>query len=162
MPRGTPVAEENTREEGADVTTRVRLAALAGTVLLGAALVAGCASSDEAKLVGRWTTQLTGYNTVAQGVTKYDQTITFGQDGTFLFQATLPGAVENAKGTWKLEKVSGAPVISISWEESAVAPAQFKYEIRGDHLLTSRVAGGMPKPEQLNVQDVDPVEYVRK
>ena len=149
--------------EGCAVTDRRGLISLVLLVLLGAALVAGCASSsDEQRLVGSWRTELTGYNTVAGGVTKYEQKITFGEDGKFAMQATLPAMVDVVRGTWELDKIEGSPIIRITWEGTSTVPSEFKYDLQGDHLFTSRLKGGMPKPEQLNVTEVDPVEYVRR
>lgn len=144
------------------VTGRGGLVSLVLLVLLGAVLAGGCTSSDEQRLVGSWRTELTGYNTVAGSVTKYEQKITFGEDGKFALQATLPAMVDVVTGTWELDKVEGSPVIRITWEGTSTVPSEFKYDLQGDHLLTSRLKGGMPKPEQLNVTEVDPVEYVRR
>src|SRR5512147_2259516 len=62
--------------------------------------------SDEKQLVGRWTTELTGYSTSASGATRYEQTAYFTDDGKVTLQFDL-GGMEPVKGTWEIARVSG-------------------------------------------------------
>jgi hypothetical protein len=131
-------------------------------LLLVAATAAACTSRSEDKLVGKWVTTLTGYNNVAGSVTKYDQTVVFSKDGRVLLQTTLPGDTNGQKGAYEVVRSSGGQVIRITWDASPGTPLELEFEIQGDRLATTRRAGTMPKPEELNVQEVDPVVYVRQ
>ena len=118
-------------------------------VLVGAAFAAGCSPpTDEQRLVGRWVTDLTGYNRVAGSVTKYSQWLTFGEDGKLLLHAELPN-FDDVRGIWELTKSDGKPAIRVTWDGFQGASNVFTYELKGDQLLLSRVSGGMPKPEDL-------------
>ncbi len=131
-------------------------------LLLTAALVMGCSAiSDEEQLVGRWTTQLNGYNTTTNAATKYEQTAIFTDDGKVTLQVEL-GGMSPVKGTWEIVKgTDNAKVLRIMWEDDPSMVNEFTYQFKGNQLYLSRVKGGMPKPENLNVTGQDPVVYER-
>ncbi len=70
--------------------------------------------------------------------------------------------MEPAKGTWEIVKVpETGKVIKITWDADPAKPTEFTYQFKGNQLYTSRVAGGMPVPENLNVTEQDPVVWER-
>ena len=57
-------------------------------LLAGTAAGVGCTAKSQENLVGTWRTQLTGYSTVAAGITQYDQTVTFTDAGSVTMDNT--------------------------------------------------------------------------
>jgi hypothetical protein len=131
-------------------------------IVMVVALVIGRGSaSDKKQLVGRWTTQLTGYSTSASGATKYDQTIYLTEDGKVTVQFDL-GGMAPVQGTWELARgADNGKIIRITWLGDPSKVNEFKYQLKGNQLYLSRIQGGMPKPENLNVTAQDPVVYER-
>jgi hypothetical protein len=74
------------------------VAAAAALAVAGLLVAGGCAANLESQLIGSWETRLVGYNTTAQGVTNYNQTVTFAENGTITLDTTLPGAVNQVTG----------------------------------------------------------------
>ncbi len=130
-------------------------------VLVGGLILGRASVSDKKQLVGRWTTELTGYSTSASGATKYQQTAIFNDDGSVIVQFDL-GGMEPVKGTWEIVKVPDTgKVIKITWLGDASKVNEFKYQFKGNQLYLSKVQGGMPTPKNLNVTAQDPVVYER-
>jgi hypothetical protein len=129
--------------------------------MLAALFIGRASASDKKQLVGRWTTQLTGYSTSASGATKYEQTVYLKDDGTVVVQFDL-GGMEPVNGTWELDRdTENGKIIRITWADDSTKVNEFKYQLKGNELYLSRVQGGMPKPENLNVTEQDPVVYER-
>jgi hypothetical protein len=148
-----------------DAKHATRLIGLLWVLLLTAALVVGCSAiSDEEQLVGRWTTQLNGYNATTNAATKYEQTAVFTDDAKVTLQIEL-GGMSPVKGTWEIVKgTDNGKVLRITWDNGpaeATNVNEFTYQFKGNQLYLSRVKGGMPKPENLNVTEQDPVVYER-
>jgi uncharacterized protein YceK len=137
----------------------VGLLAIALTLTL---LASGCSSLvSKENLVGTWKTRLTGYNTVAAGMTQYDQTVTFTTDKKIVFDTTLPGAVTHLTGTYELSKKDTNPIMIIRWDIPTDKPSELYYKFSNGKLLTTPSPDGLAKPEQLNVGNADPVVYVK-
>ncbi len=143
-------------------TTRqiVVAATLAMLFVLGG-LNGGCTAKSEKDIVGTWRTKLTGYNTVAAGVTQYDQTVKFTEDGIIEMYNTLPGNLNFVTGRYELTKLDGHPLIRITWAGGVDKPSQLYYTFQGDKLLTSRAPGSLDLSRELNVGNQDPVVYQR-
>jgi hypothetical protein len=140
---------------------QITVAAVLATLLTLAGLTGGCTAKSEKNIVGNWRTQLTGYNTVAAGITQYDQTVKFNQDGTVEMYNTLPGDLNFATGRYELTKRDGHPLIQITWAGGVDKPSQLYYKFQGDKLLTSRAPGSLDLSRELNVGNQDPVVYQR-
>jgi hypothetical protein len=141
---------------------RIRPALLALLLAALLSITGGCGAAPEQNLVGTWTTQLTGYSTTAQSVTKYDQTVTFKSDGSVDFQTTLPGeAVNGQAGTYSVSRSQGALLLAITWM-GVPTPTELYIQVNGNKLLTSKSSTGLKSPPQLNVTNADPVLYIRK
>ncbi len=142
---------------------RRRPTAAVAVVLAVAGLIAvgGCAANLESQLIGTWETRLVGYNTTAQGVTNYNQTVTFAENGTVTLDTTLPGAVNHVTGSYEVASGGAKPTLSIKWDMPADQPTTLYFNIEDGRLLTSPSPGGLAKPPNLNVANADPVVYVR-
>jgi hypothetical protein len=133
---------------------------LAQLLILGG-LSGGCTAKSEKDIVGTWRTKLTGYNTVAAGITQYDQTVKFTEDGVIEIYNTLPGDLNFVTGRYDLTQDDGHPIIKITWAGGVDKPSQLYYTFQGDKLLTSRAPGSLDLSQQLNVGNQDPVVYQR-
>ncbi len=138
------------------VLTAVVLVVVA--VAIGAA---GCAANLDSQLIGTWETQLVGYNTTANGVTNYTQTVSFAEDGSMTFDTTLPGVVNHATGVYEIVDREKTPTLSIKWDMPVDQPTTLYFTIQDGKLITSPSPGGLAKPENLNVTNADPVVYTR-
>jgi len=144
-----------------DFDGRLRLTLLSILLAVAVGATTGCTVSAEKKLIGVWHTQLTGYNTVAAGVTEYDQNVEFTDSGTVRMYNTLPGDVNDVSGKYELTKIDGEQVIKITWDIPVDKPTELYYQFQGDKLLTSRAPGSLDMSQELNVGNQDPVVYVR-
>ena len=136
---------------------------LVGICVLGLAVVlSGCSGSSADDLVGTWTTQLVGYNQSASGATKYEQKVTFSEDGRVLLETTLAGGSDGQQGSYEVGKDADGQFVRIAWDASPDTPLELGFSIQGDKLSTTRREGSMPKPPNMNVTEQDPVVYVRK
>jgi len=115
----------------------------------------------EKDIVGAWRTQLTGYNTIASGVTRYDQTLDFSDAGTVVMDNTLPGDVNHVTGRYELTKIDGSPAVKITWDIPVDKPSLLYYRFQGENLLTSRAPGSLNVSQELNIGNQDPVVYIR-
>ena len=140
---------------------RSAAAAAVSLAVVGALAAGGCAANLESQLIGSWETRLVGYNTTAQGVTNYNQTVTFTEDGAVTLDTTLPGAVNHVTGTYEVVGGGSKPTLSIKWDMPADQPTTLYFTIEDGKLLTSPSPGGLAKPPNLNVANADPVVYVR-
>jgi hypothetical protein len=140
---------------------RTRFGVALVALVVVAATTAGCTARSEQNLVGTWRTRLTGYNTVAAGITEYDQTVAFTETGTVTIDNTLPGDVNQATGRYEVTKIEGHPVIKIVWDLPVDKPTELYYDFQGDKLPTSRAPESLDLSKQLNVGNQDPVVYVR-
>jgi hypothetical protein len=131
------------------------------TLLVAASATGGCAAKSEKDLVGTWRTQLTGYNTVAAGITRYDQTVTFTDTALVTMDNTLPGDLNHVTGRYELTKIDGHPVIKITWDAAVDKPSELYYRFQGEKLLTSRAPGSLDLSRELNVGNQDPIVYVQ-
>jgi hypothetical protein len=140
-----------------------RTATVVAAVLAVAGLLAvgGCAANLESQLIGSWETRLVGYNTTAQGVTNYNQTVSFAENGTVTVDTTLPGAVNHVTGTYEVVGGGSKPTLNIKWDMPVDQPTTLYFTIEDGKLLTSPSPGGLAKPQNLNVANADPVVYVR-
>jgi hypothetical protein len=143
------------------IVCRSRLSATLITLMLLGAVSAGCTAAAEKDVVGTWRTRLTGYNTVAAGITQYDQTVKFTPDGLVEMYNTLPGDLNLVKGRYELTKLDGHPIIKITWDAPVDKPSELYYKFQGENLLTSRAPGSLDASKQLNVGNQDPVVYER-
>jgi len=142
-------------------STRCPMLTLVLAPLLLVALVAGgCAAAPAKKITGTWRTQLTGYNTVAAGITRYDQTVTFTEAGIVVMDNTLPGDVNHVTGRYELTKLDGHPLIKIKWDAAVDKPSELYYQFQGANLLTSRAPGSLDVSRQLNVGNQEPIVYI--
>jgi len=138
----------------------------AGIALLAVAFVAlgsavcGCASIGAESIVGVWHTQLTGYNTVAAGITQYDQNVEFADDGTVRMVNTLPGEVNDVSGRYEVTKIDGKPAIKIIWDVPVDRPTLLYFKLQNGNLLTSPAPDSLDVSRELNVGNQDPVVYV--
>ena len=121
----------------------------------------GCVAKSEQELVGTWRTRLVGYNSVAAGVTEYDQTVTYGDNGTVVMDNTLPGAVNHVTGRYEVTKVDGKPAVSIKWDVPVDQPSVLYFKFQDDKLVMSRAPESLDLSEQLNRANQDPVVYLR-
>jgi hypothetical protein len=142
-------------------TRHIAVAALLTTLLMLAGMSGGCAAKSGKNIVGTWRTKLTGYNTVAAGITQYDQTVKFTEDGIVEIYNTLPGDLNFVTGRYELTKLDGHPLIQITWAGGVDKPSQLYYKFQGDKLLTSRAPGSLDLSRELNVGNQDPVVYQR-
>jgi hypothetical protein len=119
-------------------TYRHRPVAAAAVVLAVAGLLAagGCAANLESQLIGSWETRLVGYNTTAQGVTNYNQTVTFAEDGTVALDTTLPGAVNQVTGAYEVVGGGAQPTLNIKWDMPVDQPTTLYFTIEDGKLLT--------------------------
>jgi hypothetical protein len=131
------------------------------TALVCALMIGGCGKKAEQDLVGTWRTQLTGYNNVAAGVTQYNQTVTFAENGTTVMDNTLPGDVNHVTGRYEVTKLDGKAAITITWDVPVDKPSVLYYGFQGDKLLISRAPESLDLSKQLNVGNQEPVVYVR-
>jgi hypothetical protein len=159
LAREGAMADAETRRAGARLIWLVVAFIVLGAIV--ALIVGRNAVSDEKSLAGRWTAKLTGYNTSVGAVTAYEQTVILAEGGTVTVQFDL-GGMEPVRGTWELTRgTDEGKVIRISWSGDPTKVNEFKYQLKGNQLYLSRVQGGMPKPENLNVTEQDPVVYER-
>jgi hypothetical protein len=135
------------------------LAALLVVVTLAAC--GGCTAKASKDVVGIWHTRLTGYNTVAAGITQYDQTVEFTDAGKVTMYNTLPGNLNVVSGAYELTKSDGHPLIKITWDAPTDKPSELYYSFQGDKLLTSRAPTSLDLSKELNVGNQDPVVYER-
>jgi hypothetical protein len=140
---------------------RLRVATTIVAMLIVVSAGAGCTAKAQKSIIGTWRTRLTGYNTVAAGITQYDQTVVFTDAGVVTMDNTLPGDVNHVTGRYELTKTDGHPVIKITWDIPVDKPSELYYSFQGDKLLTSRAPGSLDMSKQLNVGNQDPVVYVR-
>ena len=131
------------------------------SIVVVALVAGGCASAPRNEVLGTWHTQLTGYNTVAAGVTRYDQTVTFSDAGTVVMDNTLPGEVNHVTGRYELTKLDGHPIIKITWDALVDQPSELYYRFQGAKLLTSRAPGSLDVSQELNVGNQEPIVYVK-
>jgi hypothetical protein len=143
------------------IIRRISVAVVLTALLAMGGLSGGCTAKSEKDLIGTWRTKLTGYNTVAAGVTQYDQTVKFTEDGIVEMYNTLPGDLNFATGRYELTKLDGHPLIRITWAGGVDKPSQLYYTFQGDKLLTSRAPGSLDLSQELNVGNQDPVVYQR-
>jgi len=136
-------------------------ASLLAAMFMLASVVSGCAANVESQLIGKWETQLVGYNTTAQSVTNYTQTVTFAEDGALTLDTTLPGAVNHVTGTYEIVNTKEGPTLSITWDMAVDQPTTLFFAFDDGKLLTSPSKGGLAKPQNLNVTNADPVVYTR-
>ena len=141
--------------------SRLSISAMLSALLLVGAATAGCTVAAEKDVVGTWRTQLTGYNTVAAGITQYDQTVKFTADGVVEMYNTLPGDVNSVSGRYELTTLDSHPIIKITWDAPVDKPTELYYKFQGENLLTSRAPGSLDVSQQLNVGNEDPVVYRR-
>ena len=137
------------------------LAVLLASLLILGGFTGGCTAKSEKDIIGTWRTKLTGYNTVAAGITQYDQTVKFTKDGIVEMYNTLPGDLNLVTGRYELTKLDGHPLIKITWAGGVDKPSQLYYRFQGDKLLTSRAPGSLDLSRELNVGNQDPVVYER-
>jgi len=135
--------------------------ALVLALLLLVAIIPGCKTKAKDDLVGTWRTKLTGYNTVAAGITQYDQTVEFTDAGTVTMDNTLPGDVNHVTGRYELSMTDGHALIKITWDIPVDKPSELYYSFQDGKLLTSRAPGSLDLSKQLNVGNQDPVVYLR-
>jgi len=141
---------------------RRRLAVAIVSVTVVATLgVTGCAANLDSQLIGTWETQLVGYNSTAQSVTNYKQTVSFAEDGSLAFDTTLPGAVNHATGVYEISDREKTATLSIKWDMPVDQPTTLYFAIEDGKLITSPSPGGLSKPQNLNVTNADPVVYTR-
>jgi hypothetical protein len=138
----------------------IRVASAIAVLLIVGYATTACGTKARKDLVGTWRTQLTGYNSVAAGMTQYDQTVTFTDAGIITMDTTLPGELNHVTGRYTLSVLDGKPAITITWDGGVEKPSKLYYGFQGEKLLTSQAPGSLDASEELNVGNQDPVVYI--
>jgi len=139
----------------------VRAALIAAMALCALLVASGCATDIDAELIGTWEAKLVGYNSTANSVTNYVQTVAFAENGTMTLDTTLPGVTNHVTGVYEITSRETTPTLTIRWDVPVDQPTTLYFAIDDGKLITSPSPGGLSKPQNLNVTNADPVVYTR-